>query len=362
MDGGQDLVVDHDDVSPENSDVGAPVRFLRPAKVTDIAERAGVSTKTVSRVLNGEPYVAEAMRKRVLDAAEELGYVPDQRARVLRSSRSGHLGLIIPDVRNGYFAQLTHHLEKRLATTGQLLLLGISDEEPDREARYLRHFLEQRIDGLVILPSGAESLPDFVRRIPTVVLDRTFEGLDGLVDHVLVNDEQAAYSLTRHLIEHHHLERVVIVGGEESISSVRSRMQGYHRAMADAGLEPLETVGHMSAESASVGAHALLRRIDAPFGVFCTGNRMFLGAFAALRRLGLEVPGDASVVTFGGSIEPNFAQLLPTQAVLPVQTMVARALQLLTERINSPEQPLRHVQLDCDIEYGSTCGCVPRPW
>lgn len=339
-----------------------PARFARPAKVSDIARHAGVSTKTVSRVLNGEQYVGDAMRKRVLAAVEELGYVPDQRARVLRSQRSGHLGLIIPDIRNGYFAQLTHHLEKRVASTGQLLLLGISDELADKEERYLRHFLEQRVDGLVILPSGAESLPDFVNRVPTVVLDRTLPEIEGLTDHVLVNDEAGAYTLTRHLIEHHRLERIAMVAGEESISSVRARREGYLRAVREAGIEPVLTEGHLSAESASIGAYQLLRRVPAPFGVFCTGNRMFLGAFAALRRLHLDVASDAAMATFGGSIEPHFAQLLPTQAVLPVQTMVARAMQLLTERINSPEQPLRHVELDCDIEYGSTCGCVPRPW
>lgn len=340
----------------------APPRFTRPARVVDIARHAGVSTKTVSRVLNGEAYVAETMRMRVLAAVEELGYVTDQRARTLRSQRSGYLGLIIPDIRNGYFAQLTHHIEKRIASTGGLLLLGISDESPEKEERYLRHFLEQRIDGLIILPSGASSLEKSVQSIPTVVLDRTVGGLDQLVDHVLVNDEQAAYTLTRHLIEQHHLERIVMVAGEYAISSVRARQEGYLRAITEAGLEPIKTDGHLSAESAATGSNQLFRKVERPFGVFCTGNRMFLGAVGAIRRRQLDVPTDVALATFGGSIEPYFTTILPTQAVLPVQTMVARAMQLVTERINDPEKPLRHVMLDCDIEYGSTCGCVPRPW
>ncbi len=340
----------------------APPRFSRPAKVVDIARRAGVSTKSVSRVLNGEPYVADAMRKRVLDAVEELGYVIDQRARMLRTQRSGYFGLIIPDIRNGYFAQLTNYLEKRLASTGGLLLLGISDESPEKEDRYLRHFLEQRVDGLAVLPSGSETLPQFARSIPTVVLDRTFAGLEAVADHVLVNDEVAAYTLTRHLIDHHHLERVLMVAGEESISSVAARRAGYHRAISEAGMVPMESSGHLSAESAATGSNQLFRKLERPFGVFCTGNRMFLGVEAALRRRKIEVPDGAAVATFGGSIERYSAQSLPTQAVLPVQTMVARAMQLLTERINEPEQAIRLVRLDCDIEYGSTCGCISSRW
>lgn len=348
--------------SEEAKVADAPPRFTRPAKVVDIARHAGVSTKTVSRVLNGEAYVADAMRTRVLAAVEELGYVTDQRARMLRAQRSGHIGLIIPDIRNGYFAQLTNYLEKRLAPTGGLLLLGISDESPEKEERYLRHFLEQRVDGLVILPTEAESLTQFARSIPTVILDRTFPGLATVADHVLVNDEDAAFALTKHLIDHHHLERIVLVAGEESISSVAARRAGYLRAITEAGLEPIETEGHLSAESAANGSNPLFRKLEKPFGVFCTGNRMFLGVEAALRRRKIDVPGGAAVATFGGSIERYSAQALPTQAVLPVQTIVARAMQLLTERINEPEQDIRFVRLDCDIEYGTTCGCISSRW
>lgn len=348
--------------TPGPSAEPAPPRFTRPARVIDIARHANVSTKTVSRVLNGEQYVADAMRKRVLAAIEELGYVTDQRARTLRTQRSGYLGLIIPDIRNGYFAQLTHFLERRVASTGGLLFLGISDESPEKEELYLHHFLAQRVDGLIILPSGASSLTQVARSIPTVVLDRTVDDLGQLADHVLVNDEQAAYTLTRHLIEQHHLERIVMVAGEHSVSSVRARQDGYLRAMAEAGLEPIQSDGHLSAESAAAGSSQLFRTVQRPFGVFCTGNRMFLGAVGGLRRCEIEVPTEAAIATFGGSIESYFTKFLPTQAVLPVQTMVARAMQLVTERINDPELPLRHVMLDCDIEYGSTCGCVSSPW
>lgn len=332
--------------------------FLRPARLVDIARHAGVSIKTVSRVLNGEPYVTDAMRRRVTAAVDELGYITDNRARVLRTNRSGYLGLIIPDVRNGFFAGLTNAIEKRLSTTGQTMLFGISDEHADKEERYLRVFRQQRIDGLIVLPAGAPSLTDFARRVPMVVLDRTTPELRDRADHVVVNNREAARTLTSHLVEHHHLRQVAMVAGEQSISSVRDRQLGYTDAVSEAGVEPLVSAGHLTRNDAAAGALQLFRRLTPPFGVFATGNRMFWGAMAAIAQLGLTVPRDVAVTTFDGTGDLSVTGLMPTQAIVPVQTMAARALQLLTERSLEPTRAFRHVVLDADIEYGVTCGCV----
>lgn len=335
-----------------------PNGFLRAPRLVDIAGQAGVSIKTVSRVLNGEPYVSEEMRRRVTEAVEELGYITDNRARVLRTNRSGFVGLIVPDIRNGFFAGLTNAIEKRLSTTGQAILLGISDERVDKEERYLRIFRQQHIDGLIVLPAAAEGLVDLTRRVPMVVLDRTFPELRGVADHVLANNREAARELTRHLVEQHHMGQVAMVAGEHSVSSVHDRQLGYHDALEAAGIEPVTSTGHLTRDAAMAGALQLFRRLEPPFGVFATGNRMFWGVMAAIAQLGLTVPRDVRVTTFDGSGDLSVTGLMPTQALVPVQTFAARALQLLTERTNEPGRPPREVVLDCDIEYGVTCGCV----
>ncbi len=339
--------------------------FRRTPRLTDIAQYAGVSIKSVSRVLNGEPYVTEELRAKVLAAVDELGYVTDNRARVLRTNKSGFLGIIVPDIRNGFFAGLIHEFEKRLSVSGQTMLLGISGERPDKEEKYLRLFREQRVDGLVVLPAGAPSLPDVAQRVATVVLDRTDESIRDSVDHVLVRNQESAYALTRHLIDRHRLQRVAMVTGEATISSVRERQLGYLAAIEEFGLEALSSAGHTSRESAAEGAIDLMSRIEPPFGVIATGNRMFWAVMTAANRLGLAVPRDVAVVTFDGVGDTSAPGLAPTQAVLPVPTMAARALQLLTERDNEPGRPYQTVMLDCDIEYGVTCGCVepvPSSW
>ena len=215
-----------------------PSGLRRPARLVDIAEHAGVSTKTVSRVLNGEAYVREEMRQRVLASVQTLGYVGDAAAIGLRTRRSGFVGLVIPDVRNGFYALLTRAIEERLTPASPALLLGDSDEDVAQEERYLRLFRQQRVDGLIVLPAGAPSLADAVSEIPTVVLDRTVPAIRHRADHVMAANRKAAEVLVQHMVGHHRLERVAVVAGDRTISNIRDRQSGYTRVMRRAGCPP----------------------------------------------------------------------------------------------------------------------------
>jgi LacI family transcriptional regulator len=331
----------------------------RPARMIDIASHASVSAKTVSRVLNGESYVSEQTRDRVLRAAQELSYVGDAAARGLRSRRSGLIGLIIPDVRNGFFALLTRAIEERLSAASPTLLLGDSDEEQAQEDRYLRIFRQQRVDGMIILPCGAPSLPEAVLEIPTVIVDRTVPSVRGKADHVMANNRKAAETLVGHMVEQHGMRQAVVIAGDLSISSVRERQIGFTRVLKKHDLEPLISNGHTTPDDAAAGAYALMRTLTPPFGVFATNNRMFWGAMAAISRLQLRIPKDVIVTTIDSIGEATVTGLIPTQGVVPVSTVAARAIQLLQERINDPSLPPRSVTVDLDVEYGTTCGCVP---
>jgi len=325
----------------------------------DVARLAGVSRKTVSRVLNDEPYVTDAMRERVLAVVKQLAYVGDAAATGLRTKRSGFVGLIIPDVRNGYFALLTRAIEERLSSSSPTLLLGDSDEELDQEERYLRAFRQQRVDGLIVVPAGAPSLPDAVSEIPTVIVDRTVPSVKDTADHVLAGDKKAGEVLVSHLVKHHGLRQVALIAGNTGASNVRDRQAGYTRAMKQAGLDVHISSGHTTPDDAAAGAYALFKTLEPPFGVFTTNNRMFWGAMAAIARLGLHIPSDVLVTTIDSIGEATVTGLQPTQAVVPVQTVASRAMNMLTERMLDPTIPPRTVSVDLDIEFGTTCGCVP---
>jgi len=331
----------------------------RPSRLVDIAQLAGVSLKSVSRVLNDEPYVTSAMREKVLAAVKELSYVGDAAATGLRTKRSGFIGLIIPDVRNGYFALLTRAIEERLSPTSPTLLLGDSDEEIEQEERYLRTFRQQRVDGLIVLPSGAPSLPDAVSEIPTVIVDRTVPSVRDMADHVLPGNRKAAEKLVGHLVKHHGLTQVALIAGNTSTSNVRDRRTGYTRVMRQAGLDVHISAGHATPDDAAAGAYDLFRQLEPPFGVFTTNNRMFWGAMSAIARLGLRIPRDVLVTTIDSIGEATVTGLQPTQAVIPVQTVASRAMKLLAERTADPSLPPRTLSVDLDIEFGTTCGCVP---
>ncbi|MFI7588289.1 LacI family DNA-binding transcriptional regulator [Spongisporangium articulatum] len=333
--------------------------FARPPRLVDIAEHAGVSMKTVSRVLNDEPYVKEPMRQKVLAAVQELGYVGDAQARGLRLKRSGFIGVVIPDIRNGQFALITRALEERLAPPSATLLLADSDEEVDQEERILRTFRQQRVDGLIILPAGAPSLPETISQVPTVIVDRTVPSVRNLADHVMADNRRAAETLVSHMVEKHNLEQVCLVAGDLSVSNVRDRQSGYTRVMNKGGLTKHITNGHVTPNDAAAGAYGLFRTLKPPFGVLATNNRMFWGTIAAIARLGLRIPDDVVVTTFDGIGEATVTGLVPTQAVVPVSTLAARAMQLLTERMSAPGLKPRNVVVECDVEYGTTCGCVP---
>jgi LacI family transcriptional regulator len=338
---------------------GERAGLRRPTRLMDVAQHAGVSAKTVSRVLNGEAYVKTAMRERVLASVRELGYVGDAAAIGLRTRRSGFVGLIIPDVRNGFFALLTRAIEERLTPTSPALLLGDSDEDVEQEERYLRLFRSQRVDGLILVPCGAPSLPDAVSEIPTVVVDRTVPSIRHLADHVLPANRKAAEVLVAHMVQRHRLERVALVSGDRSISNIRDRQSGYRRVLNAAGLPTHVTDGHTTPDDAAAGAYTLFRTLRPPFGVFTTNNRMFWGALAAIERLGLSIPKDVVVTTIDSIGEATVTGLRPTQAVVPVATVAARSMQLLAERTLDPSLPPRRVSVDLDVEHGTTCGCVP---
>lgn len=330
----------------------------RSVRLVDIARRAGVSIKTVSRVINDEPHVAAATRELVQATIDELGFVEDGAPRG-RRRRTGVVGLVFPDVRNDYFADVSRALQHRLATVSPTLISGDSDDDLQAEEALLTAFRRQDLDGLVIFPTGAPSLLDFARDIPTVAVDRTVPSIRGKIDHVLPDSRRATESLVLHMIEQHQLERLCLIAGNLSVSTIHNRQTAFTRMVGRAGIGHHMAAGLTTVEEAETGAYQLFRTLVPPFGVLATNSLMFWGVVAAVGRLGLKIPTDVVLTTFDQIHGVGTTGLIPTNAVAPATTLAARAVQLLTERINNPSLPARVVEMDYDIAYGTTCGCIP---
>jgi len=291
-------------------------------KIADVASAAKVSPSTVSRALTRPEMVARETRERVLLAARQLGYHPNKLARGLRKRRSHLLGLIVGDILAPFHATLAKGVQDAAEKHGYVVFLFNSDEQPEKEARYLQELQSHLIEGLLIVPTAKtrqhlRSLPS-VRELPIIELDRT-SGTPG-VHAVLVENVLGARGAVEHLIQLGH-RRIGMVAGEPVITTAQERLEGYRQALEQAGLpfdERLVANGYHKEEGGYAAAMELLRRPPAerPTALFVGNSEMAAGTVQAIRDLGLRIPEQISLVSFD---DTRWAQLME-----PALTVVAQ--------------------------------------
>jgi LacI family transcriptional regulator len=260
----------------------------RPRRPTmlDVAKRAGVSLKTVSRVINSEPSVAEDLAGRVLTAAAELGFRRNDVARTLRSSQSSRtIGLLIEEITNPFYSTIASVVAD-VATAHQTLLLIVSSEEdPAWERELLLTLCQRRVDGLLVVPAGHDHSylrPEVNMGTPVVFLDRPPGQL--LADTVLVDNRGGAQTAVQQLLDDGH-RRVGILLDSLSVFTMRERLAGAQQAMAAAGVrfdEALVRVGIRSPDDAAQAVAEMLAMSDPPTAFFCLNNRITIGALREL--------------------------------------------------------------------------------
>ncbi|MGE5591190.1 MAG: LacI family DNA-binding transcriptional regulator [Bacillota bacterium] len=268
--------------------------------IADVARLAGVSTATVSRVINSQSIVAPATRERVLTAVRELGYQPNALAASLVRQRSHTLGVVLPDISNPFFPQVVRGLEDAAHASGYNVILCNSDLDTVKEIEYFEVLRQKRVDGL-IYHSGTITqahLEAFRRLKLPVVLAATHDP-EGALPCVLVDNRRAAREAMEHLISLGH-RRVAVVAGSDPVSG-ESRLDGYRDALRRHGLrleEGLTLHAEWNADEAYEATRALLRRQDLPTAIAAASDLMALGVMGALQDAGLRVPQDVSVIGF----------------------------------------------------------------
>jgi LacI family transcriptional regulator len=254
----------------------------------DVASTAGVSLKTVSRVVNREPGVHAATAARVEAAIADLGFARNDVARSLRHGRAGAIGLVIEDVANPFYSAIARTVEDAAHARGHIVITGSCEEDPEREHQLVHRLLRRSVDALLIVPASSDHRylePELAAGTPLVFLDRPPGGIDA--DTVLLDNLGGARTAVEHLLAHGH-ERVAFVGDAPALHTARERLAGYRRALADAGVpERTELVraGTHDATADEAAVRALLRLPLArrPTAIFCANNRNTIGALRALR-------------------------------------------------------------------------------
>lgn len=332
------------------------------ATIKDVALRAGVSVTTVSHVLNSTRHVSLGVRERVDGAIRELGYVPNAMARSLKSNTTSTLGMLIPNCSNPYFAEIVRIVEDRCFAAGYTLVLCNTDDAPERQSVYLKVMAERRIDGVVVVSTGAaggdgggDALARQLRGlgVPTVLLDREID--EPACDLVETAHMQGGLLAVRHLLSLGH-RRIACIGGPAGVTPSEQRIEGWRMAMAESGAMPgpqgagsLLWRGGFTSQGGYEAMHAILRTTPRPSAVFVCNDLMAIGALRAAHESGVPVPDELSIVGFDDIELAAYASPPLTTVAQPKERIGAMAVDMLLERVAGQRHDARTVVLQPEL-------------
>lgn len=328
--------------------------------MAEVAREAGVSTTTVSHVLNGTRPVNEKTIKRVYAAIERTGYRPHSIARALAGARTHSIGLAISGISNPYFMDVIAAIEAEAGKQGYTILLGDTHDEPHKELQMVQELVLRRVDGLILAPSAGaamNAMPYLSQQgVPVVLVDR-FLPVD--VDQVGTENEEPAAQLIEHLLAVGH-RRIGFVAGLDGLSTTEERIKGYRAALQRADVpfdKALIVYGASQHEPARAAAHRILSQRDPPTALVAANNAMTIGVLHALRESGLTVPHDIALVGFDDFEWSDLFHPRLTVIAQPTAAIGAQAVELLLSRLNDFDAPPQSIRLQPTFVHRESCGC-----
>lgn len=302
-----------------------PLPKTRSYTMRDVARLAGVSVATVSAVVNGKQVVRPVVVARVQDAMKALNFHPDHVARSLRVKKTMTIGAVVPDFSSGFFVDVLRGIEDVARGLGYSVLLCNSDDNIDQEQRHLRALLSRRVDGILLASTDLYSIADTHIRsaTPIVLFDRVPPVYRGPA--VVVDNVEAAYRATEHLIDLGH-SRIAFIAGRLDLSTASARAEGFRKALEDRHL-PLNGAyfkrGDYHAESGYRNGLELFRLPDPPTAIVCSNGLMTLGLLRAMHELTVRCPEQISIIGFDEPAPDTYGFNLST-LLRPELTVVAQ--------------------------------------
>lgn len=336
---------------------------MKRATLKEVAHQAGVSTATVSNVLNGKKYVSNEVKEQVHSAMKALNYQPNIIAKSLRIKESRIIGLLISDIANPFFSSVVRGIENELATNDYNVLLCNTDSSVEREREYLEGLIGKRIDGLIV--SSAGNTGDYFRTlertgVPIVFLNRCPEFMN--CDVIMTNNTRGAYRAIEHFIRHGY-GKIAIITGPNSISTGKDRLTGYRRALEDYGITEQDSLikeGLFDVQSGYDKMKELMEQDCKPDAVFISNNLMTLGAYKYIREKGIRVPEQLAVIVFD---DPEWAELVdPPITSVRQQTyeLGVQAAKLMMASIKDAKTKRDILYMDPSLIIRESCGCNRR--
>ncbi|GAA1487994.1 LacI family DNA-binding transcriptional regulator [Brachybacterium sacelli] len=339
----------------------------RQPSVKDVAERAGVSSMTVSNVVNGRTNVRPATREKVEQAISELGYRTSLAGRQLRAGRTKILAVALPKLTTPYFASLAHEIITAAEELEYTVLIAETTSSPERERHAARGFTTQFADGIILRPDSLDGagVLDSHGPMPLVLLGERVEG--SHLDHVMIDNAQSGRDATEHILSLGCTSPLFLGAHEDKqFGPGWVRSLGFRSALKDAGLpsgpDRLVRVSPYGRAAAVDTVHELLRAGIEFDSLVCATDLIAVGAMYALRRSGLSVPGDVAVLGWDGTLEGEYANPSLTTVAVDIPRVAREAVATLVRRVEDPDAPPTDVVVEQTIIIReSTTGVLAVP-
>jgi LacI family transcriptional regulator len=329
--------------------------------ILDVAREAGVSSGTVSRVLNEDKHVREATRERVQHAIDRLGFVANRHARILAGGKSGTVGVLVPDLGTEYIGEIMRGADAELALGGYGIILYTTHRVAKKEAEYVATCLQGMADGLLlVLPRNPS---DFVgtlvrRKFPFVFIDH--QGIGKESASVSAANWQGAYEATEYLIRLGH-RRIGFITGWPDLKAAQDRLKGFQSALRTNHIaEDAELIieGTFAQPDGYQGGVKFLSMKNPPTAVFASNDMMAMGVIDAARERGLGVPEDISVVGFDDIYLSAQVRPAITTVRQPLETMGRVAAQMLLDILRDPGRKKENIELPTELVIRDSCRTI----
>jgi len=308
--------------------------------IKDVANKAGVSTATVSRVINNTSFVSSKVKKRVLKAMDELDYQPNLAAKSLRSKKSNIIGLLMPDIANPFYMNVIKGIEKVMRENSYNILVSNSDDDIEIEKQQLKIFNSQLVDGLIMRATHDDHsfLNKYFDNCPIVFVDcKPINFTKG--DMVLANNIEGSFRAINMLLKNGH-KKIGYIGGIPTLTTTEERKIGYKKALLHAGLNPQDSLiklGNSRIDSGYKFAAELVKK-EKVTAIFSGNNLITLGVMKFLKEQNIIIPDEVSVVGFDDIEWASFTDPKITTIKQPSKKIGIKAAKLLLQRIQSENE------------------------
>ena len=313
------------------------------ATMKDVAKEAGVSVATVSRVINDSGFVSRELREQVRSAMSLLNYRPSNVARSLRRQQTQTIAVMVPQLDQPFFSTLTLALQQCFFANDYYTFTCSTMESEAEEAAYIEMLLGQRVDGVVVAPTGRSV--NNIRRllqaaVPVVLVDRDLPGLGGELDRVLFDNHTGGHLGAMHLVERGHTS-IGVVGGPSHSHAIQERIRGIVAALTKHEIDPTIVTVEDDSQQFEVGyrcARTLLGADDRPTAIFALTDTAAVGVIHAARELGIEIPADLSLIGFDNIPLAKYSLPALTTVAQPIYDIGEQTAKLLLERLKEPDR------------------------